>query len=486
VLGRFARLEVRGGTAYPSRMALEAGPTAGLVAGRFRIEREVGRGAAGIVYRASSIDEKRPVAIKVLDAADEGERFTREGQVLSEIDHPGIVRVIAHGTLEARCFTPGGRALEEGSPFIVMEWLEGEDLQARQRRAPLTLRQALEVGRQVAHALAAAHDAGVVHRDIKPSNIFLVEESPISGVVHAGAGPDTFRTKLVDFGVAAGSDLYLQEASTWAGTPAYMAPEQARGDTIIDARSDIYSLGVTLFELIAGRPLHVGPNLIATLARLITTPAPRLSELLLDVPPALDDLIARMLASEPDGRPASARAVAEELEAICGDPNLPGLARAAPPTDRPSQPTGTRLVTTLVALHVATGEERAWEIDRLREHGADALPLGTDSIVAHLGADRAYGDEGTRALELGLQLLARGAKVGAATGRMRMDRTRPSRARPGPRASSPTAPPPSSRAAASSSRRCRAAWPAWWGSACGAIPAPSRRSWGARTSSTPP
>ncbi|HEY4117500.1 MAG TPA: AAA family ATPase, partial [Byssovorax sp.] len=184
-----------------------------------------------------------------------------------------------------------------------------------------------------------------------------------------------------------------------------------------------YSLGATLFELIAGRPPHIGPTSIATLARLVTTPAPRLSELLLDVPTALDDLVYRMLASDPSGRPDSARDVAVALEHIARDPALPGLARQAPESDA-SMPSGTRLVTTLVALHVATGDARTKELDRLREQGADALPLGTDALVAHLGARRAHGDEASHAVELALDLASRGARVGLATGRMRVDRTR--------------------------------------------------------------
>jgi eukaryotic-like serine/threonine-protein kinase len=403
----------------------------GLVADRFQILREVGRGAAGIVYKALDAVSKIDVALKVIAStgADlvEQARFTREGQMLSELDDPGIVRVVAFGALEASCIDCNGRRLEEGSPFIAMEWLEGEDLQERQKRAPLDLRSALEVGRQVATALAAAHDAGIVHRDIKPSNIFLLDdpslEGPRSGVFDAGsaeplgAAAQTLRIKLVDFGVAASNDVRLTHSGAVVGTPAYMAPEQARGDGNTDVRSDIYSLGATLFELIAGRPPHIGPTSIATLARLVTTPAPRLSDLLLDVPPALDDLIQRMLSSNQDERPSSALDVAAAL-ALLGKDALPGLSPAAP---KPDASTGTRLVTTLVALHVATGEERAREIERLREQGADALPLGGDCIVAHLGAQRAYGDEAARALELGRSLLHRGAHVGVATGRTRVE-----------------------------------------------------------------
>lgn len=405
-----------------------------VVAGRFRIEREVGRGAAGIVYRAFDVVTGADVALKIISAAGtdavEQARFAREGQVLSELSHPGIVRVAAFGALDAPCSDGLGRRLDTGTAYIAMEWLDGEDLQVRQRRAPLALRQALEVGRQVALALAAAHEANVVHRDIKPSNIFIIggEALPASGVV-VGDSPEraratALRAKLVDFGVASAADVRLTQTGAVVGTPAYMAPEQARGDAGADVRSDIYSLGATLFELIAGRPPHIGPSSIATLARLVTTPAPRLSELLLDIPPRLDDLIHRMLSSSPEDRPASAHEVAEALEDLLADPSLPGVARPQEsPADRAGG-AGTRLVTTIVALHVARGDDRTAEIDRLRSQGADALPLGDDSIVCHLGAQRAYGDEGARALDLGLSLAARGARVGVATGRMRVDRTR--------------------------------------------------------------
>ncbi len=424
-----------------------------LLAGRFAVEREVGRGGVGIVYRAYDTATKREVALKVIAAgevdASEQARFTREGQVLSELDHPGIVRVVAFGSIEAGSGEILGRRLDNDAPYVAMEWLEGEDLQVRQRRAPLTLRQAIDVARQVASALAAAHDAGVIHRDIKPSNIFLVGRPgeslpPVSGIARppqaarvtptpsdppadGSSSPprgERLSTKLVDFGVAASNDVRLTKTGAVVGTPAYMAPEQARGDVGADVRSDIYSLGATLFELIAGRPPHIGPTSIATLARLVTTPAPRLSELMVDVPERLDDLIYRMLLSDPERRPDSAREVARELDVLYRDPTLPDLAKAMALEAESKGLLGTRLVTTLVALHVATGEARVHELERLREQGAEALPLGADSIVAHLGARRAHGDEAARALELGKQLCDRGARVGVATGRTRVDLTR--------------------------------------------------------------
>ncbi|AKT41621.1 serine/threonine-protein kinase PknK [Chondromyces crocatus] len=390
-----------------------------LVAGRFRLEREVGRGGVGTVYRAQDVVTRRPVAFKIITVtgvdAGEQQRLSREGQILSELDHPSIVRVVAFGTLEKSAHDPEGRKLEEGAAFVAMEWLEGEDLQARQRREQLSLHEALKVGRQVAGALAAAHEAGVVHRDIKPSNI-IVQQGP------EGA---PLRVKLVDFGVAVASKdvLLTSDNGGVVGTPAYMAPEQARGDATADARSDLYSLGATLFELIAGRPPHMGPTSIATLVRLATTPAPRLSELFLDVPSRLDDLIHSLLLADRELRPSSAREVMRALEEIGRDPNLPSLSPAHT-TEPPGTVLGTRLVTTIVALHVATGDARQAELDALRAVGADALPLGADSVVAHLGVRRAYGQEAVQALDLAMLLAARGGKVGVASGRMRVERTR--------------------------------------------------------------
>lgn len=373
----------------------------------------------GIVYRARDEVSGAPVALKVIaipgvDAGEEA-RFGREGRVLAGLNHDGIVRVVAFGQLE------------EGQPYVAMEWLDGEDIAQRQKRSPLKLSHALDVAAQVADALAHAHGVGIVHRDIKPSNVFLLRRDD--------EATDRPKVKLVDFGVASAEDARLTRTGAIIGTPAYMAPEQARGDAEIDARADIYGLGATLFEIVAGRPPHVGPTPIAILARLVTTPAPRLTEVAPDAPLALDDLLASMLATHPEERPSRVADVALRLRAIAGQLEKDVDTRVAPASlssvqagltsSSISRPGGSRLVTSILATRVPKGPPRARLIAHLRARGAEATELGGDAIVAHLGVRKAIGDEAVRALDLGLRLARAGCGVGVATGRTRIDRTRP-------------------------------------------------------------
>ncbi len=395
----------------------------GIVAGRFVIEREVGRGGVGIVYRAHDQITDQPVALKVIaipgvDAGEEA-RFGREGRVLAGLKHPAIVKVVAFGQLD------------EGHPYVAMEWLEGQDVAQRQKRQPLTLPQVLHVGAAVADALAAAHSAGIVHRDIKPSNVFLVAGEP-------GTATGPLDVKLVDFGVASAEDAKLTRTGAIIGTPAYMAPEQARGDGEVSPKADIYGLGATLFEMVTGRPPHVGPTPIAILARLVTTPAPRLCEVFPDATASLDELLARMLATAPEDRPASAREVARELRHIAeevsvsaqtsamrGDSELPPMSMGSIVLTTSKNVGGSRLVTSILATQVPKGPTRARLLAHLRARGADATELGGDAIVAHLGVKKALGDEAGRAIDLGMRLAKANAAVGIATGRTRIDRTRP-------------------------------------------------------------
>ena len=385
-----------------------------LLGGRFRIEREVGRGAVGVIYRAFDVETQATVALKVI-AADVGvapaeeARLKREGQVLTGLDHPGIVKIVAHGVSD-----------HTGQPWVAMEWLDGEDLEARQRRSPLSLAESILLIQLVAEALHCAHKLGVVHRDIKPGNIYLC------GAVDGAIGEECM-PKLVDFGIARadqtqasfGSIAKVTRVGDVVGTPAYMAPEQARTDGTIDTRSDIYSLGALLFELAAGRPPHVGTSAIATLARLVTTPPPKLRDLKPEIPSSLSDLVSDMLETDAERRPQSAQQVAMALRDVSKDAHrnsVPPLSMDAPVSARLGS-SASRLVTTIVAIGFTKDSLRQRALGHLSDRGAVAVPLGKDTLVAHLGARRASGTEASAALDLGRRLARAAAQVGVASGR---------------------------------------------------------------------
>ena len=266
---------------------------------RFAIERLAGSGAMGKIYRAQDRLEGRPVAIKVLQTQGglEGERFAREVDVLAGLAHPAIVRFVARGR------TP------EGEPFLVTEWLEGEDLGARLRRAGLSVAESVALGARVAAGLGAAHRRGVVHRDVKPGNIWLVDGRPE-------------QAKVLDFGIArralraAHGERTLTEVGAMIGTPGYMAPEQARGAPDVDARADLFALGAVLFKCLTGRAPFEAEDIMAVLLKLVLEEPPRLRDLCPEAPPALERLIARLLAKAPADRPADADEVVRALGAI--------------------------------------------------------------------------------------------------------------------------------------------------------------------------
>ncbi|MCK6547560.1 protein kinase [Myxococcota bacterium] len=270
-----------------------------LIAQRFVIESHAKAGGMGTVYRARDRVSGVRVAVKVL--LDDGlgtTRFAQEARVLAELEHPAIVRYVAHGSSD------------DGHRYLVMEWLEGEDLAARLARGPLSIDEAVAVGRQVAEGLAAAHTRGVVHRDVKPANVFL-------------EGRDAARVKLLDFGIArrpatAGCEttqLPVTRTGAVIGTVGYMSPEQARGSSEVDARTDVFALGCVLFECLTGRPAFSGVNPVAVLAKVLLEDAPRARTLRREIPVALDDLVARLLSRDPSLRPRDAGAA---LRALAG------------------------------------------------------------------------------------------------------------------------------------------------------------------------
>jgi tetratricopeptide (TPR) repeat protein/predicted Ser/Thr protein kinase len=266
-----------------------------VIADRFEIERLAGQGGMGAVYKARDKGTGERVAVKLMSVIGDADRqrFEREARVLSELCHPGIVRYVDHGV------TPSGE------PYLVMEWLDGEDLGERLANGRLPVGEALTLVSRVADALAVAHARGIVHRDIKPSNLYLP------------AG-DIKRVKLLDFGIArqAQKTRALTRTGAMLGTPGYMAPEQARGEKHVDSRADVFALGCVLFECLTGRLAFEGEHVMAVLAKILFDETPSARALQPDVPAALDRLVARMLAKSPPERPSDGRAVAEEIAQI--------------------------------------------------------------------------------------------------------------------------------------------------------------------------
>lgn len=259
---------------------------------RFVLEEKAGSGGMGEVYKALDRENGARVAIKVMreGLTDDASRFTREARILAELNHPHIVRHIAHG------FT------DKGTPWMAMEWLEGEDLSARLAQGRLPLQDALHLTSGLAEAVGFAHSRGIVHRDLKPSNVFLV-------------GKQLDHPRILDFGIArTHAGTHLTRTGMLIGTPAYMAPEQARGEADINARADVYSLGCLLFECLTGSPVFSSAHIAGLLAKILFEDPPRLRDKIPAIPKPLDDLAARMLAKYPQQRPENGQAVALALK----------------------------------------------------------------------------------------------------------------------------------------------------------------------------
>jgi serine/threonine protein kinase len=277
--------------------------------GRYRVEALLGEGGLGMVYRATHVGIDRPVAVKVLlpdllPNKDLRQRFDREVKTLSRLSHPHIVTLTDSGVLDS------------GVGYLVMELLEGETLEDRIRKeGALAPDRAITIARQILLAVAEAHGKSVLHRDIKPANVFL---TPLAdGGAHV---------KLLDFGLAKvrndvvsdpGAYPTLTADGTIVGTPTYMAPEQAGGSTV-DATTDVYAIGIVLFEMLAGKPPFTGESKLEIIrAHLASTP-PDLSDVLpsLRPTPELRALIAKALAKDRADRYASARDMLAALDAL--------------------------------------------------------------------------------------------------------------------------------------------------------------------------
>jgi serine/threonine-protein kinase len=275
-----------------------------LIGGRYRLEQSIGSGGMGEVFRATDTVLGRPVAIKLVHAVDPRkhkqvtESFLREARISAAIAHPNVVRILDFG-------------IHEGDvPFIAMELLEGESLaDLLDRGASMPVAVVFDLLLRVLDALRAAHAAGVIHRDIKPENVFLTRERD-------GVSP-----KLLDFGISKVLDKSgVAHVTTThghiVGTPAYMSPEQARGVKEIDQRTDVYSMGVVMYELLSGELPFFSENPGDLLVMIMMRSAPRLGERVPELAGPLSDLVARAMAKEPEQRFRDAGEMFDALRAV--------------------------------------------------------------------------------------------------------------------------------------------------------------------------
>ena len=269
--------------------------TDSLFVGRYQLQKQVGRGGMAAVFLATDFQTRRQVAIKVLSTqpvtTDQFKsRFRQEAKALAQLSHPNIVRVLDYGEV-------GGR------PYLILEWVGGGTLANRMGK-PLPYQEAARLILPVARALEYAHECGIIHRDVKPSNVLLT---------------DTGEPRLSDFGIA--KSLVLQNAvdltgpGAGVGTPEYMAPEQGLGQPV-DARVDVYSLGVILYELVTGRKPYTADTPLGTMMQASTQPLPRAREIVPDLPEEVERVLFRALAKDPTKRYASMSEFAAVLQKL--------------------------------------------------------------------------------------------------------------------------------------------------------------------------
>jgi serine/threonine-protein kinase len=282
----------------PARSPIDVGS---VIAGTYTIEALIGRGGMGAVFLASHARlPGKKVAIKLLHAEISDDevlaRFKREAQIASMLGHPNIVGV------------ENFDVMPDGTPYLVLEYLEGETLAHRLKAGPLQVEAAMSIVRQIGSALQAAHKAGIVHRDLKPQNIFLVPTEFDGRVVEVA--------KVLDFGISKmrGSQTVKTQDSALLGTPQYMAPEQATGQHAnVDERTDIFALGAIVYEMLAGKPAFEGASIPEVVFKVVYEQPVPLAKLAPGVPAAIATAVHKALAKEQAERPQTVNAFVEAL-----------------------------------------------------------------------------------------------------------------------------------------------------------------------------
>ncbi|XXX78274.1 protein kinase [Sorangium sp. So ce134] len=383
-----------------------------ILAGRYRLEHRAAAGGMGEVWKARDQETSEAVAVKLSPQHDpeQAARFVQEAQILAGMSHPHVVRYVAHG------------ASAEGTPYLVMEWLEGEDLATRLERGPLAVDEGVALATAVADILGFAHERGVVHRDLKPSNLFL-PGGRLDGV------------KVLDFGVARlGHATRVTRSGVLIGTPGYMAPEQARGEASIDARADVFSLGCVLFECLTGKPAFGGQHVAAILTKVLFEETPSMRAARPGVPEALDDLLRSMLSKRREERPFDGKAAAGALRALGDASPSPAVAPVRSPSLTSSEQ---RAVAVIVVSAAADARVTALKDDTtlvlapvdedvLREaeaHGGRSERLLDGSVVVMLAGTEAATDLCAQAARCALALRRCAADRGVALAIGRGERT---------------------------------------------------------------